>query len=302
MGTRQSVESRMGASTDAERRPGSHPRSSNRTCRFPASGFPTDFTADSRTRLHANSAKLQYSQLAKYGWDAEAAGAAGVHLVTPPQEMPYALINVVINRLIRRGPSSIAEVRRPASQNLIQPVPHLLPGPRVAGHQKVSHLFLDACHRLLRRACPQIPMAILLVAMRPERVSQKVEALLTRLLDAGLRLIQGDPHPCYHLPRPIQCLCRFPATQNHEIIREIHDMSVKLLSPFGLPPTLQQTVHVQIGEHWAGHPTLRSPAVAILPPRQPTLSVLVPLLDRGLQPHLNQTQHIPIDDSASHTL
>src|SRR5215469_6670922 len=47
-----------------------------------------------------------------------------------------------------------------------------------------------------------------------------------------------------------------------------------------------------------GHPTLRRPAVAILPPRQPTLSVLVPLLDRGLQPHLNQTQHIPIDDSA----
>src|SRR6266496_579271 len=40
----------MGASTDAERRPVSHPRSSNRTCRFPASGFPTGFTVDSRTR------------------------------------------------------------------------------------------------------------------------------------------------------------------------------------------------------------------------------------------------------------
>ena len=43
------VESRMGASTDAERRPVSHPRSSNRTCRFPASGFPTGFTVDART-------------------------------------------------------------------------------------------------------------------------------------------------------------------------------------------------------------------------------------------------------------
>jgi len=42
--------------------------------------------------------------------------------------------------------------------------------------------------------------------------------------------------------------------------------------------------------------------VAILPSRQPTLPVLVPLLHRGLQPHLNQTQHIPIDDSTSHTL
>ena len=42
------VESRMGAGTGAERRPVSHPRSSNRTCRFPASGFPTGFIVDSR--------------------------------------------------------------------------------------------------------------------------------------------------------------------------------------------------------------------------------------------------------------
>ena len=39
------VESRMGAVAWAIRqRPVSHPRSSNRTCRFPASGFPTGFT------------------------------------------------------------------------------------------------------------------------------------------------------------------------------------------------------------------------------------------------------------------
>ena len=44
------VESRTGAGTDAERRPVSRPRSSNRTCPFRASGFPTGFIADSRTR------------------------------------------------------------------------------------------------------------------------------------------------------------------------------------------------------------------------------------------------------------
>ena len=47
--TSSGVESRMGAGTDAERRPGSHPRSSNRTCLFRASGFPTGFIVDSRT-------------------------------------------------------------------------------------------------------------------------------------------------------------------------------------------------------------------------------------------------------------
>src|SRR5262245_13485530 len=122
-----------------------------------------------------------------------------MHLMTPPQKMPYALINVVTNRPIRCCTGSVAEACRPAPQNQIQPAPHLLPGPRVARYQKSSHLFLDACHRLLRRACPQIPMAILLIAMRPERISKKVEAFLTRLLDAGFRLIQGDSHPCYHL-------------------------------------------------------------------------------------------------------
>src|SRR5215469_9561539 len=88
--------------------------------------------------------------------------------------------------------------------------------------------------------------------MWPERVPEKAKALLARLLDAGLRLIQGDPHACDHLPRPIQCLSRFAATENHEIIRVVHDMGVKLLSPFGVPPTLQQTVHVQVGEQRAG--------------------------------------------------
>src|SRR5262245_45684102 len=104
-----------------------------------------------------------------------------MHLVSPPQEMPYTLINVVTNRPVCRCPGSVAEVRCPASQDLIQPVSHLLPGSRVARHQKLSHLFLDACDRLLRRACSQIPVAILLIAMRAERVTQKVKALLTRL-------------------------------------------------------------------------------------------------------------------------
>ena len=39
----------MGAVTDHNGRPVSQPRSSNRTCGFPASGFPTGFTAGSRT-------------------------------------------------------------------------------------------------------------------------------------------------------------------------------------------------------------------------------------------------------------
>src|SRR6516162_6054021 len=94
-----------------KRRPVSHPRSSNRTCGLPASGFPTDFTADSRTRFQLGSTNLHYPQFAEHRVFGEAVGAAIMHLVAPPQEMPYALINIITNRPIRRCPGSIAEVR-----------------------------------------------------------------------------------------------------------------------------------------------------------------------------------------------
>ena len=86
-------------------------------------------------RLHLDSTQLQDLQLAEHRFDTKTVGAAVMHLVTPPQEMPYALRNVIPNRPIRRCPGSIAEVRRPAPQYLIEPVRTssqvpLLPGTR----------------------------------------------------------------------------------------------------------------------------------------------------------------------------
>ncbi len=138
--------------------------------------------------------------------------------------------------------------------------------------------------------------------MWPERVPQKVETLLARLLDAGLRLIQSESQPRGHLSRPIQCLCRFSATEDHEIVRVGHHPGLELLPPFGIPPALQQTVHVQIGKHGTDNTTLGSPAVVVLPTCQPTFPVLVAFLSRDRKPHLDQMQHLPIDDSTSDTL
>src|SRR5215831_1800464 len=74
-------------------------------------------------------------------------------------------------------------------------------------------------------------MAIFPVAMWPERVTQKVEALLARLLDAGLRFIQGDSHACDYLPRPIQRLGRSTATEDHEVSSPGESHSEALLEP-----------------------------------------------------------------------
>src|SRR5262249_20152379 len=202
------------------------------------------FTVDSRTTVSLDIPEPEDSEFSEHHFIAEAAGAARWHLVTPPQEMPYALIDVVVNRPIRRRPGPVAEVRRPASQNLIQPIPHLRPCPRIAWYQMVSHFLLDACHALLGRTCSQIPTAFLLITVWPERVTQKGEAFFARLLDAGFRLIQSESQPCDHLPRPIQCFRRFSATENHEIVRIGDHPGLELLPPFGILPTLQQTVHV----------------------------------------------------------
>jgi len=50
------------------------------------------------------------------------------------------------------------------------------------------------------------------------------------------------------------------------------------------------------------NPTLRSAAGAVLPARHAPLPLLVPLFDRGFEPHLNQMQHRPIDNPPSHAL
>ena len=60
--------------------------------------------------------------------------------------------------------------------------------------------------------------------MRPERVTQKIKTLSPCLLGAGLRFVQRESNPGHHTPRPIQCLRRTTATEDHEVSspREFH--------------------------------------------------------------------------------
>jgi len=58
-------------------------------------------------------------------------------------------------------------------------------------------------------------MTIRLVAMWSERVTQKTKAFFARCLDAGLRFVQSKAEPRRHAARPIQCLRRMPAGENH---------------------------------------------------------------------------------------
>ena len=48
--------------------------------------------------------------------------------------------------------------------------------------------------------------------------------------------------------------------------------------------------------------SLRGPAVMVLPTCQPIFTVLVQFLDRNCKPHLNQMQHVPVDNAPGDTL
>src|SRR4029077_2257878 len=145
-----SVESRLGAGADAERRPVSHTRSSNRTCGFPASGFPTGFIVNSRTRAH-RPLQTYHAQGTKHLFLRELAGTLRRHLVAPSQKMPYLLLHIPVFRPVCLGRCPKVEVPSPASDNLIQPLAHFFPWFYVSRHQHLPHFLLDPGHALLRR-------------------------------------------------------------------------------------------------------------------------------------------------------
>ena len=70
------------------RRRVSAPRSSNRTCRFPASGLPMEFIVGSRNGAQLHAAQPQHAQLLEHNRTREAGGSSRGHLVTPGLASP----------------------------------------------------------------------------------------------------------------------------------------------------------------------------------------------------------------------
>src|SRR3989475_2488701 len=295
------VESRTGAGTDVKRRPVSRPRSSNRTCPFRASGFPTGFIADSRTR-GSWPLESEDPQRAIHPFPGELAGALRRHLVPPSQEIPHTIIHVLIDCLIRPAFAPAVEGLPPALQLLIQLLTNLFPRCSVPPLQHVAHFLLDPAHALVRRTVSDVLSPVPRIDVRSECISQKIESFPPGIPKARLLFVECQIQPPQPLTRPLQCLLRLSATEDHEIIRVVHYMRLKLLSPPGLPPALQHPVHVQVRQRRTDHSPLRSSAIIILPARYPPFPVFIPLLDWRLDPHLDQMQHLPIDDSPCHAL
>src|SRR5713226_7161127 len=94
-------------------RPVSLPRSSNRTCRFPASGFPTEFSQSPRRSppRHANHTMFPEDELGRKP-------ARSASRVTMPltQEVPHPPLHVTVHDVIGPGQRPVAEVLPPSPQ------------------------------------------------------------------------------------------------------------------------------------------------------------------------------------------
>ena len=79
----------------------------------------------------------------------EAASAMRWHLVTPDQESPDTVIDVVVNCLVGPLARAVVEVGVPASQQTVQLTAHLGPRRLISWNQDLANLVLEALHTLL---------------------------------------------------------------------------------------------------------------------------------------------------------
>src|ERR1700759_1284066 len=90
---------------------------------------------------------------------------------------------------------------------------------------------------------------------------------------------------------------RKPAAEDDEVVGVIHDMGFEGLAAALVSPVPEEAVHVAVGEQGADNPTLRGTAGPPLPAAQAPPAIRVRLLDRCLEPQLNEAQDMTIDDS-----
>jgi transposase-like protein len=99
---------------------------------------------------------------------------------------------VFSHEAVGHQPRAVAEICCPATQEMVQPSAHPVPRLDVGGDKDLPHFRLEALHAILRRARPQIPVAVLPIVVRSEAVSQEIEVLPPRIAHGSLRFVDGE--------------------------------------------------------------------------------------------------------------
>ena len=106
--------------------------------------------------------------------------------------MSYFL-HMLIEHFVSLDRAPQAEVRFPASQFLVQPIPHFFPWPHIAGLEMLSHFLFDPVHALLRRTTSDVLPPRAPAEVRPECITQKLEPLLPAFRMLVFRSLSVSP-------------------------------------------------------------------------------------------------------------
>src|SRR3989442_4665188 len=240
--------------------------------------------------------EVKHDQLSEYHVRREATRPTRRDLEPQTQKVPCSFPDVVIDRPIRHEPRSVGEVAGPPAQYTVKVRHDLFPWLLVCRTKDLPDASLDPLHRPLGRHGPQVPVSILPVAHRTKGVAQESKRLMPPIAHPGLLLVERQAH-LYEPPATLREHLRRPvATQDHEVVRVVHEP--RPVAPVEPPETedLQVAIHVEVREQRRDHPALRRA------PRRPLASALPPPSTRGrlrhwrLEPQLQQSEHLPITE------
>ena len=198
-----------------------------------------------------------------------------------------------------------AEVVRPAQQLPVQLGHPVLDLPSRAndGRSTRGSRPGEPLDLLRRRARPDVGPSRPRRVAPADRVAQKVERLLGDATQPRLGLVDRQLQPRHHRPHRGHRLVGGATTADHEVVRVVDDLSVQpAFVSQGLPTDGRSDAYrcspaTGTAETLAGCPGPR-PCCGSSGGSAP----LVDLLDRRLQPHLDQPQEVPIADATGERL
>ena len=212
------------------------------------------------------------------------------------------MIEIQFHPVSRLRHRPIAEVGRPSPHHAVQAPRHVFPWRVITGPQASPDMLLDRGHSLLGRPRTVVASAGSRRVHRPEGIAEEVEGLASGVAYTRLGLVQRETDAGHPSPSRFEDLTGAMPTQDHEIVRVGHQHRVVPTIQTMLAKRLDETMHVDVRQQWRCHSTLRCSPRRLLAATHPPMSPFAGLLDRRLQPHLDQMQHLPVANTSCNAL
>src|SRR5215510_667852 len=139
--------------------------------------------------------------------------------------MSDAVVDVAFHTPVSGADRAVVEITVPPTQDLIQPIPNVLPTSDIPRLQNGSNLGFQTLNTPLGGTGSQIPMTVAVIPVRAKRVAEKIKPFRPGIAYVRFALIQTQLQLLHDRPRPLHGLRGVTTTEDHEVIRIVHDGS-----------------------------------------------------------------------------